>query len=108
MLSHLTLPEQHAVHSLTGGTYSWQLYRIIYCPHKPTRTTGNPALYRVLDALLSVETCKLNLASSNVGRMENGLMRVVVVHMGNNVFLCSPQWHSAGVFIDNRGSALPC
>jgi hypothetical protein len=21
----------------TGGTYSWQLSRIIYCPHKPTR-----------------------------------------------------------------------
>jgi hypothetical protein len=21
----------------TSGTYSWQLYRIIYCPHRPTR-----------------------------------------------------------------------
>jgi hypothetical protein len=58
--------------------------------------------------IMVVGTCKPNLASLNGGRVENGLMRVDVVHLGNNVFLRPLQWHSAGVFVGNRGSALPC
>jgi hypothetical protein len=27
----------HLVHSRSGGTYFWQLSRIIYCPHRPTQ-----------------------------------------------------------------------
>jgi hypothetical protein len=45
--------------------------------------------------------------SSNDGRMENSLMPVNTIYKGNNVCLRPPQRHSTGVFIGNRGSALP-
>jgi hypothetical protein len=48
------------------------------------------------------------LASSNGGRVKNGLMPVNAIYWGNSVFLRPPQRHSMGVFIGNRGSALPC
>jgi hypothetical protein len=46
--------------------------------------------------MVTVGTCKLNLTISNGGGVENGLMRVEVVHLGNNVFLPSPAMAQCG------------
>jgi hypothetical protein len=48
------------------------------------------------------------LASSNGGRVINGLMTLNAIFWGNSVFLRPPQWHSTWVFIGNRGSTLSC
>jgi hypothetical protein len=40
----------------------------------------------VLFLAATVGTCKLNLTSSNGGRVENGLMRVDAVYFGSIVF----------------------
>jgi hypothetical protein len=43
MLHHCNTPSN----PWTGGTYSWQLSRIIYCPHRPTRV-----FVRILSSLM--------------------------------------------------------